>query len=369
MKKKFILLTAMVATMVALVGCGGSNNGAGSKDKKGGYEVALITDSGNIDDGSFNEGTWDGIKDYCEKNNITHGYYIPTAESSQAQKDAINNAIQKGAKVIVTPGFSFASTINDLQNDSKYDKIQFLLIDTVPADEAGNATEIKKNVHCINYMEEQAGYLAGYAAVKDGFTKLGFLGGQSIPAVARYGYGYVQGANAAAVELNIANKIELNYWYGGTFSPSDDVYSKMDGWYSKGTEVVFACGGKIWQSATKAAESASKNVIGVDVDQANDSNTIITSALKGIKNSVSLAMADLYGNGGVWPDALAGQTQTLGAADDCVGLPTEEASWRFKKFTVEEYNTLFAKVKSGEIVISNDVNTKPNVQITVNYEQ
>lgn len=366
MRKKICLLATLVVAAAALVGCGGSN----SKGKKsGGYEVALITDSGNIDDGSFNEGTWNGIKDYCEKNNITHGYYIPNAESSQAQKDAINNAIQKGAKVIVTPGFSFASTINDLQNDSKYDKIQFLLIDTTPADAQGNATEIKKNVHCLSYMEEQAGFLAGYAAVKDGYTKLGFLGGQSIPPVARYGYGYVQGANAAAVELKNTDKVEMNYWYGGTFSPSDDVFNKMDGWYSKGTEVVFACGGKIYQSATKAAESANKKVIGVDTDQANDSQTIITSAIKGVATSVSLALADLYGNNGTWPDALAGQAATLGAADNCVGLPTESSSWRFNKFTVDEYNALFAKVKSGEIKISNDVTTQPTVQIKVNYEQ
>ena len=366
MRKKICLLATLVVAAAALVGCGGSNS---KGNKSGGYEVALITDSGNIDDGSFNEGTWNGIKDYCKKNNITHGYYIPSAESNQARKDAINNAIQKGAKVIVTPGFSFAETINDLQNDSKYDKIQFLLIDTVPADAQGNATEIKKNVHCLSYMEEQAGYLAGYAAVKDGYTKLGFLGGQSIPPVARYGYGYVQGANAAAVELKNTDKVEINYWYGGTFSPSDDVFNKMDGWYSKGTEVVFACGGKIYQSATKAAEAANKKVIGVDTDQAKDSETIITSALKGIANSVSLALADLYGNGGTWPDALAGQAATLGAADDCIGLPTESSSWRFNKFTVDEYNAIYAKVKSGEVKVSNDVTTQPTVQIKVNYEQ
>lgn len=367
MKKKVILLAALVAVTAAFVGCGGSKSN--SSKSGSGYEVALITDSGNIDDGSFNEGTWNGIKDYCEKNNITHGYYIPTAESSQSQKDAINNAIQKGAKVIVTPGFSFAQTINDLQNDTKYDEIQFLLIDTAPADAQGNETEIKKNVHCLSYMEEQAGYLAGYAAVKDGLTKLGFLGGQSIPPVMRYGYGFVQGANAAAVELNNTAQVEVNYWYGGTFSPSDDVFNKMDGWYSKGTEVVFACGGKIYQSATKAAEAANKKVIGVDTDQANDSQTIMTSALKGISNSVSLALGDLYSNGGKWPDALAGQSATLGAADDCVGLPTEASSWRFTKFTVDEYNAIFAKIKSGEVTVSNDTTVQPTVQIKVNYEQ
>ena len=360
-KSIYFLATVLVASM-ALVGCGGAK-------KSSNYEVALITDSGNIDDGSFNEGTWNGIKEYCEKNNITHGYYRPSAESSSAHKESIDNAINRGAKVIITPGFSFAQTIEELQNDSKYDNIQFLLIDATPAKTDGTATEIKKNVHCISYNEEQAGYLAGYAAVKDGLTKLGFLGGQSIPPVARYGYGFVQGANAAAVEMNIANQVSLNYWYGNSFSPSDEVYSKMDGWYSSGTEVVFACGGKIYQSCTKAAEQANKKVIGVDTDQVKDSTTIMTSALKGIANSVTKSLEELYANNKVWPESLAGKSRTLGAADDCVGLPTAKESWRFSKFTVEEYNTLFAKIKSGEITISNDVSVQPTVQIKVNYEQ
>ena len=368
MKKSIYLFAALALTSAMLVGCTG-NGGNKANGGSGNREVALITDSGNIDDGSFNEGTWKGIEQYCKANNVTSGYYIPTAESSAAHKDAIDNAISRGAKVIITPGFSFAQTINELQNNPQYDNIQFLLIDTVTQDAEGNNTEIKKNVHCLSYMEEQAGYLAGYAAVKDGLTKLGFLGGQSIPPVARYGYGFVQGANDAAVELNIANKVSVNYWYGGTFSPSDDVYNKMDGWYSNGTEVVFACGGKIYQSATKAAEIAGKKVIGVDTDQAKDSATIMTSALKGIANSVAQSLEKLYANGGVWPDDLAGQATTLGAADDCVGLPTEADSWRFEKFTVEDYNALFAKVKSGEVTISNDVSKEPTTQITVNYEK
>ena len=208
-----------------------------------------------------------------------------------------------------------------------------------------------------------------YAAVKDGLTKLGFLGGQSVPAVTRYGYGFVQGANAAAVELNNTKDVEVNYWYGGTFGPSDDVYTKMDGWYTSGTEVVFACGGKIYQSATKAADAQGKKVIGVDVDQAGDSQTIMTSALKEIAKSVSLSLEALYGNNGTWPEDYAGKSATLGAADDCVGLPTADGSWRFAKFTKEEYQTLFEKVKSGEVVISNATDVEPTVQIKVNYEK
>ena len=367
MKKRILIIATLVVAAMAFTGCG---NGSGSKKAGSGQaEVALITDSGNIDDGSFNQGTYEGIKAYCDKNNKTYGYYKPSGEAKEDQIQQIDLAISNGAKVIITPGFSFANTIEVLQNDSKYKDIQFLLIDSVPADEKGNPTTIQSNVHCINYMEEQAGYLAGYAAVKDGMTKLGFLGGQSIPPVARYGYGFVQGANAAAVELKKTADVEINYWYCGSFSPNDDINTKMTGWYTSGTEAIFACGGKIYQSVTKAAEPANKKVIGVDTDQAKESQTIITSALKGIATSVTMALEELYKNGGKWPATLGGQSTTLGAADDCVGLPTESSSWRFSTFTVDDYKKLFEDVKSGKVTISNDVSKEPTVQIKVNYEK
>jgi len=136
-------------------------------------------------------------------------------------------------------------------------------------------------VHNILYREEQAGYLAGYAAVMDGYTKLGFLGGMAVPAVVRYGYGYVQGADAAAQKLGLApGSVEIKYWYSGVFAPNDDIKTKMSGWYTEGTEVVFACGGGIYLSATAAADAAGGKVIGVDVDQSAESPTIITSAMK-----------------------------------------------------------------------------------------
>ncbi|HPR78516.1 MAG TPA: BMP family ABC transporter substrate-binding protein, partial [Candidatus Limiplasma sp.] len=176
-----------------------------------------------------------------------------------------------------------------------------------------------------------------------------------------------QGADAAATEMGLTD-VQVKYWYSDSFAPTDDIKIKMDGWYTEGTEVVFACGGGIYLSAIAAAEAAKGKVIGVDVDQALDSDLIITSAMKNLKNSVVLALTKLYDNGGSWGD-LGGTTATLGAADDCTGLPTAEGSWRFKTFTVDEYNAIFAKVKSGEIVVSNDIDNQPTVKtITVDYQ-
>ena len=142
----------------------------------------------------------------------------------------------------------------------------------------------------------------------------------------------------------------------------------MASWYADGTEVIFSCGGGIYLSATAAAEAADEKVIGVDVDQSAESDTIITSAMKELKTSVIDSLTALYNNGGKWSEELAGKTAKLGAAENCVGLPTAEASWRFDFFTVDEYKDLFEKIKSGEITVSDDTANPPEVDITVDYQ-
>jgi len=360
MKKLVALLLAvlMVGALV-LTGCAAQEK----------YEIALITDVGNIDDHSFNQASWEGTKAYAEDNNKTYAYYRPTEDSTNARVDAINAAIDKGAKVIVCPGYLFEETIYAVQD--QHPDIQFLLLDGEPHDADYNYST-SSNVHCILYREEQAGYLAGYAAVKDGYTQLGFLGGMAVPAVVRYGYGYVQGADDAAKEMGITDQVSVKYWYSGVFAPNDDIKTKMSGWYTSGTEVVFSCGGGIYLSAIAAAEASDGGkVIGVDVDQASESPLIITSAMKELSTSVIIALTDLYDNGGKWSADYAGTTDVLGAAEDCVGLPTAADSWRFDTFTVEEYNALFDKVKNGEVEISNqsDPEVTPEVDITVDYQK
>ena len=353
--KKFIALLLVALMLVPCAALASGDN----------YEIALVTDVGNIDDHSFNQSTWEGVKQFAEANSISYAYYRPSEDSTDARIDSIKQAIDKGAKTVVCPGFLFEDSVYEVQK--QYPEVNFLLVDGQPHDASYTTYETTANTHCILFQEEQAGYLAGYAAVKDGYTELGFLGGQDVPAVIRYGYGFVQGADAAAVEMGVTANIK--YWYCGSFTPNDDIKTKMSGWFTEGTEVVFACGGGIYLSATAAAEEAGKKVIGVDNDQALDSETIITSAMKGLTNSVKLALTDLYANNGVWPEAYSGTTDTLGAADDCVGLPTAEASWRMNTFTVDEYNALFEKVKSGEIVVSNDVTVEPTVTaVTVDYQ-
>lgn len=324
------------------------------------YEIALVTDVGNIDDKSFNQASWEGVVEYATKNNITHAYYRPSEDSNDARIESMKAAIAKGAKIIVLPGYLFEDSVAAVQNESP-DTI-FIVLDTAP--KGGGA----KNTYSIFYQEEQAGYLAGYGIVKDGHTKLGFLGGMAVPAVVRFGYGFVQGVEAAAKELNV--QPEIKYWYADTFGPNDDIKTKMNAWFTDGTEVVFACGGGIYLSAVAAAEeSGHGKLIGVDKDQAFESPLFVTSAMKNLSGSVVYALTKIYENGGKLPEDMQGAIVTLGAKDDGIGLPTAKDSWRFAKYTLEEYQALYAKLKDGSVVVNSAIDAQPAVEVTkVDYQ-
>ncbi len=324
--------------------------------------IAMVTDVGNIDDKSFNEFTWMGCKNWAADNGAVANYYRPSEDSDEARIETIKNAIEKGANVIVCPGYLFGATYQQLPQ--LYPDVMFLGIDLgvgdVPAPQANTAL--------ITYEEDQSGFLAGYAAVMDGYTKLAFLGGIDVPAVIRYGSGFVQGANQAATELGNTADVSVKYWYSGTFGPNDEIKTKTAGWYTEGTQIIFACGGGIVYSAIASADEANGKLIGVDVDQSGISERVVTSAKKELEASVRVALDDLLANGGKWSATYAGVETKLSATQDCVGLPTDTASWRFSTFTLDQYNALLAKVKSGEYVISSAIDVNPTVTIAVDYQ-
>ena len=333
-------------------------------------EIALVTDVGTIDDESFNQACWQGVEAYATANNISYQYYQPAADSDDERLGSIDQAVSDGAKVIVLPGYLFGAAVAQAQE--LYPDVNFIAID-VSAGDLG--TDPLANVYCAVFGEEQAGYLAGYAAVKDGYTKLGFLGGMAVPAVQRFGYGFVQGANAAAVELG--TPIEIKYTYGGQFFGDANITAKMEGWYSTGTEIVFASGGGIYSSAVEAALNHKAYVIGVDVDQyycteaklameTDGYNPFVTSAMKGLQAATEAALDKFFK--GEWAD-LGGQVETLKLEKgDYVGLPTGEESWGFKTFTIDEYTKLVEAIRAGEVVVS-DALEAPAVaaNVTVTY--
>lgn len=339
MKKILSVLLSCILGL-GLVACSSS-----SKNSNEGAEIAMITDIGTIDDKSFNQGTWEGIVAYAEKNNITHEYYKPTEQSTDAYLSAIELAVQGGAKVVVTPGYLFEEPIYIAQD--KYPDVNFILIDGNPHDADYKDYKTNDNTVGIIFAEEQSGYLAGYAAVKEGYTKLGFMGGMAVPAVMRFGYGFVQGADAAAKELNIDN-IDVKYHYTGGFDATPEVQTLASSWYTDGTEVIFACGGAVGNSVMSAAESIEgKKVIGVDVDQSSESDTVITSAMKGLDSAVQQTLEQYYND-----EFPGGESLVLGADKDGVKLPMDTS--KFTKFTQEDYDKVFKELADGKIKIQKD---------------
>ncbi len=335
MKKALALLLTMVLTLgLGLTALAEST-----------YEIAMITDIGTIDDKSFNQGTWEGVKAYADANSKTCNYFKPAEKSTNAYLAEIDKAVAAGAKVIVTPGFLFEEPIFIAQKT--YPDVHFVLIDGNPHNADYTEFRTDSNTVGIVFAEEQAGYLAGYAAVKDGYTKLGFMGGMAVPAVVRYGYGFVQGAEAAATELGVTG-LTMNYHYTGNFEANPENQAVAASWYNDGVEVIFACGGAVGNSVMAAAEATEKGkVIGVDVDQSSESDRVITSAMKGLGNAVEQALTAFYAD--KFP---AGEAWVLGADKNGVGLPM--ATSKFEKFTQADYDALYAKLAAGEITLKKD---------------
>lgn len=340
-----------------------------SESDKSGEKIAMVTDSGDITDESFNQITWETVCAYGDKEGIEYEYYKPAEDTDEERINAIDMAINEGATVIVMPGYLFGPAIAEEQG--LYPDVKFIAVDVTEGDLvnlAGEPASIGENVYICSFQEEQAGYLAGYGAVKDGYTKLGFLGGIAVPAVIRYGFGYIQGINAAAEEMGV--DVSVKYFYGGQFYGDENITARMEGWYADGTEIVFACGGGIYTSAVEAANNHDGKVIGVDVDQkAIIGDCCVTSAMKGLHAAVFDAL-DKYFSGN-WSE-LSGKSEQLGlTAGDYIGLPTDSGSWGFTTFTQDEYNTVLEGIKSGSIEVSNDTENNPEVgsHVSVDYVQ
>jgi basic membrane protein A len=336
MKKLFALLAAIVA-VVALSACAPT------------YEVAMITDVGGIDDESFNQGTWEGIVEFCESNDLTYKYYKPLGEnpSDAEYMDAIDLAIENGAKIVVTPGFLFGYSIYEKQDE--YPDVKFVLLDDVPHDATYENFNTADNTIAILFAEHESGFLAGYAAVMDGYRTLGFTGGIALPAVVKFGVGYVAGAFYAADELGLTDFTfaDGNYAYFGNFDANDTNKTLAATMYNNGVEVIFSAAGGAGSSVISAAVDADTVMIGVDVDQSSKGDVVLTSAMKRLAVAVQDAL-----EGYLAGEFEGGVTKTLDASVDGVGLPFENS--RFDTFTEDDYNAILGLVQDGTVVVPSD---------------
>ncbi|MBQ7408040.1 MAG: BMP family ABC transporter substrate-binding protein [Clostridia bacterium] len=360
MKKLLSLVLCLVLSvgmMAALTACNVENNdNGGNNNGNATYKIAVVTDVGSLEDKGFNEGTWNGAKRYAIDNNISYKYYQPANGDAATDNDriaAMRQAVSNGAEIIVAPGFLQATAMTTVAVENP--NVKFIFIDGWPLTDANG--QALQNVTAVVYKEQESGFLAGYAAVMEGYTKLGFTGGGggTNPACNRFGFGFVQGAQAAALVKDVNVDVKFSFLHGNNFSASAELQAQINGWYTTGTEVVFACGGSMFESVKAAAEGhEGAKIIGVDVDQSllpGCSDLVITSAVKGLSESVYLALSQFYA--GEWDEKLGGKAQNLGAAEDATGLPTE--TWSMTNFTLEQYNALYAQIKAGELVPAADV--------------
>lgn len=321
--------------------------------QNGKYELAFVTDLGQLLDKSFNQGTWEGLKRYAYENGLTYKYYQPANGNRATDEDrynAMKAAADAGAKVVICAGYLQGEALRRAAKE--YPEVKFVFIDgSIVRESDSEEAAALKNVAAIDYNEEQSGFLAGYAAVAEGYTKLGFTGGGggTNPSCNRFAYGYAQGAESAAKKLGKNIELKLSWEYGASFAPSAELQTMLNGWYAEGTQVIFCCGGPMCQSAFAAASANDGAVIGVDVDQSEDSDTVITSAMKGLRESVALVLDKV--KKGEW-DELGGKLTTLGAKDGAVSLPAD--NWKLKNFTVDEYKAIYEKLKKGDITVDRD---------------
>ena len=393
--KKFLALTLALVMSLSLVACGDKKTDDTKTDEpdqkteqpaenEGAYKVAMITDYGDITDQSFNQTTYEACKAFAEDNSIEFSYFKPAGDNTADRVAMIEKAVDEGFNVIVMPGYAFGGAI--VEAAPEFPDVKFIALDVAAGDlletavaKAGEAYDYTpenwdlnkyvdmSNVYCAVYQEELCGYMAGYAAVKLGYKNLGFLGGMSVPAVVRYGYGFVQGVDAAAADMGLTD-VKVNYIYGGQFFGDADITAVMDTWYQGGTEVVFACGGGIYTSAVDAAKKVGAKVIGVDVDQAGviakyagvDGMTV-TSAMKGLYPATYDTLTDVIVNGN-W-DKYVGKIATLGLVSgtdpeaNYVQIPMGDGTQWSDSFTQDDYKAMVKDMFDGKITVSNNTSS------------
>lgn len=364
MRRYLALILSGICIMGLLMGCSATSslNTAASDGKQG--KVAFISGISGVEDKGFNEFSYKGVQEFAETHLVPYGLFTPAGTEDQDFLDAISEAIEKGYTLIVLPGAPFAKTCRTaaMQNP----EVLFLGLGFTPMDMG--APQAPANVALLIHKEEQAGFLAGYAAVADGYRNLGFIGGMPVPAVVRFGHGYVQGAEKAAHALNLSN-VHVKYWYSGSFVPTEETRQRAASWYQDGTEVIFSCGGSLYASVLEAADACDGMLIGVDVDQSELSPRFLTSAVKDLTNTVDMALTAAFKNNMTWPGSYSGACRSLGVMEDCVGLAMDNA--RFRNFSPEMYQVLYAALVNVSVTVDNhaDPDRHPPVQnITVDWQ-
>jgi len=342
MKAKRILIILLAIVFVfGLTACGGSGGGSGGGGGGGGGDsggegvaganVAFVIpadDALGINDKGWIQMTWTGVKTYCEENGKTSTWYRPVDNSMQGYLDCMATAINSGTEVIVSLGFQPTEALAVAQYD--YPDTYFI---SVEPDGMDDEALLAPNHYAIFHQTDQAGFLAGVAAIKGGFKDIGVLHGLDVPGMNIWVYGYIQGFNYAAGKLGVTD-VKVRHFYANTATASPDLQALAASWYEDGCDLILTmlAGGN--NSLFAAADAAGKPCFGADVDQGIESDMVLTSPVKRLEVTVPRGLATVYDGtfkGGVY--------RWFNVDDDAVGLAT--GHWRVPNYTVEEYEQDF----------------------------
>ncbi len=321
--KRISAFCIVAALLFSLCACGAQKK----------TDVAFVTDVGDIYDYSFNGAVWEGVSAYASKNGKNAQYYRPAERSTNAYLKAIKKAISDGAETVVCHGDSFSKAV--LKSAGRYKNVDFILSES-------KADGLPSNVTVINFSSLEAGFLAGYAAVAEGFTGLAFQGGDRSDETVNYCFGFIQGAERAADDMMLdVMSVEVKMDFKSDEETDDDIQARALLWYTSGVQVIFACGDGVLMPVINVSESAGNRwVIAPDADHFSISETVITCAEKALGSSVRSALESIHS--GVFA---GGRAVTLGIADDGVLLNMNKSG--FQTFKNPNYESLLAEVKSN----------------------
>ena len=324
------------AFAAVLGGCANEEEALPEENVK--YEIALVTDDSLVMDGGHSETAWNAITEFGGTHGISHKYYKAAEQTDAAFEEAIRDAINKGAKIVIVDNNSIANAVYEMQE--VYPEIKFVMLDAYPYDPDNGDILITQNTVAADFDSAQAGYLAGYAAVIDGSTELGFIGQSGAEDIKAFGYGYVMGAERAAGEVGA--EVTMDYKYCENASDRDAVYKQAAGMYDNGAQVIFAAGSRIQQTVIEAAEAKDGKVIGSETDQSVKSDKVITSAIYNIRGALKEILGDYTED-----SFRGGEVIEYNAHNE--GINLELKNNKLSNLTVDQYKEIYDNLASGEI--------------------
>ncbi len=331
----------------------------------GGASIALAADAAGIESGP-DALLWQGIQTFAANFGYTaqsclygEGASLATAE------DALRAAAQSGAALVVCRGEAMAKALFNIR--ANYPNVHYLLFDDEPHSEDYTSYATEASVHCVLFREEQAGYLAGYAAVAEGYTALGFVGRDELPGIVRYCTGFLQGANAAAERQG--QNVTLRVWYTGDIGDPAVATQRMIDWFNGGTGLILADGDALMQSALEAVNQTGAKAFATGWDQNALGERVLGSAIQCYNAAVQRQLYKFFSGNSTWSQQDAGQTERLGYTDGSVALAG--SAWRFNNFTQSDYERLYEQLRNSELEVEAyaDMNTLPDTPlVTVTVE-